>query len=241
MNDLNPSFTQSVQNICGVQLTARQMHAFQVFETELLDWNQKFNLTAIRDAEGIHTKHFLDSLTCLQGMNPANSVPRMIDIGTGAGFPGLVLKIAIPGAQLTLVESIGKKVEFCRHMVEALKLDKVDVIQTRAEEIGQMAEHREKYDYALARAVANLPILLEYTLPLVKIGGRVIAQKGSSAHAEANSSHKALQLLGGHLRQLVPVVLPGVAEDRFLVLVDKVAATPPLYPRRVGIPQKKPL
>lgn len=241
MIEISSSFLQSAQSVCGTQLTARQLHAFQVYETELMDWNGKFNLTAIRDVEGVRTKHFLDSLTCLQGMNISNTTPRLIDIGTGAGFPGLVLKIAIPGAQLTLVESIGKKVEFCRHMVEVLKLDKVEVVQARAEEIGQMATHREKYDYALARAVANLPILLEYTLPLVKIGGRVIAQKGSSAHTEANSSHKAMQLLGGHLRQLVPVMLPGVAEDRFLVLVDKVAATPPLYPRRVGIPQKKPL
>ncbi|HWQ45801.1 MAG TPA: 16S rRNA (guanine(527)-N(7))-methyltransferase RsmG [Longilinea sp.] len=241
MNDIPVSFAQSLQSLSGIQLNSRQLHAFQVYETELMDWNEKFNLTAIRDVDGIRTKHFLDSLTCLQGMNTSNPNPRLIDIGTGAGFPGLALKIAIPGAQLTLVESIGKKVEFCRHMVDILKLDKVEVIQTRAEEIGQMPAHREKYDYALARAVANLPILLEYTLPLVKIGGRVIAQKGSSAHAEANSSHKAMQLLGGHLRQLVAVVLPGVAEDRFLVLVDKVAATPPQYPRRVGVPQKKPL
>jgi 16S rRNA (guanine527-N7)-methyltransferase len=143
--------------------------------------------------------------------------------------------------KLTLVESVGKKVTFCKHIVDVLGLENVDVIQTRAEDLGQDARHREKYDGAVARAVANLNVLSEYLIPLVKIGGTVLAQKGESGPAEAQSAEQAMKLLGGKLRQLIPVNLPGVVDDRYLILVDKVAATPPKYPRKPGIPAKQPL
>ncbi len=162
-------------------------------------------------------------------------------MGTGAGFPGLVLKILYPSMKLTLVESVGKKATFCQHMVDKLALGEVTVLSLRAEEAGQNPAHREKYDWAVARAVANLPVLAELLLPLVRVGGAMLAQKGESAPAEAQSAEKALKLLGGSLRQLIPVALPGVAEERTLVVVDKVAATPPAYPRRAGLPAKKPL
>jgi 16S rRNA (guanine527-N7)-methyltransferase len=166
---------------------------------------------------------------------------RVIDVGTGAGFPGLPLKIIQPNMQLTLIESVGKKVEFCRHIARLLKLENVQVLQDRAEIVGQMPEHRQQYDWALARAVAVLPALVEYLLPLVRMGGAMLAMKGESAPAEAHQSEHATRLLGGHLRKLVPVTLPSVVEERYLVVVDKIAATPQTYPRRVGIPAKKPL
>jgi 16S rRNA (guanine527-N7)-methyltransferase len=168
-------------------------------------------------------------------------VGSMIDIGTGAGFPGLPLKIALPELRLTLVESVGKKVAFCKHIVEKLSLEGVEVIQARAEALGQQGEHRQRYDWAVARAVANLPVLVEYLLPLVRLGGVALAMKGETGPAEAHEADFAIQLLGGHLRRLVPVTLPGVAEERYLVVIDKTAATPAGYPRRVGLPAKRPL
>ncbi|NOY98272.1 MAG: 16S rRNA (guanine(527)-N(7))-methyltransferase RsmG [Chloroflexi bacterium] len=228
------------QALFGVHLTGWQIVALMTYERELLEWNQKFNLTAIRDAAGIRTKHFLDSFSCVLAWQ-ANPPERLIDVGTGAGFPGIPLKIIYPTMHLTLVESVGKKAKFCRHIVEKLGLEDVDVIQRRAETVGQMPEHREQYDWAVARAVAKLRVLGEYLLPLVRVGGTVLAQKGESGPAETHAAEGALKVLGGHLRQLVPVTLPGVVEDRYLVLVDKVAATPPKYPRKSGIPGKRPL
>jgi 16S rRNA (guanine527-N7)-methyltransferase len=146
-----------------------------------------------------------------------------------------------PTMKLTLVESVGKKAVFCRHIAEVLGLENVDVIQSRAEDLGREPAHREKYDWAVARAVANLNVLSEYLIPLVKIGGTALAQKGESGPAEAQSAEYAMQVLGGKLKQLIPVSLPGVADDRYLILIDKVAATPPKYPRKPGIPAKQPL
>jgi len=224
----------------NIHLTGRQAAAFATYEKELIEWNSKFNLTAIRDSESIRTKHFLDSISCVLAwkMNLPN---RLIDIGTGAGFPGIPLKILYPNLKLTLAESVGKKSRFCQHIVDVLGLENVDVIQARAEELGQNADRREKYDWAVARAVANLNVLSEYLLPLVRVGGTMLAQKGESGPAEAQSAENAMKILGGKLKQLIPVNLPGIADDRYLILVDKVAATPPKYPRKPGIPTKQPL
>jgi 16S rRNA (guanine527-N7)-methyltransferase len=231
---------QDASALFNIHMSGRQVASFITYEKELLDWNSKFNLTAIRDAESIRTKHFLDSLSCVLAWksNPPN---RLIDVGTGAGFPGIPLKIIYPNLKLTLVESVGKKATFCQHVVRVLGLENVDVIQARAEELGQNLNHREKYDYAVARAVANLNVLSEYLLPLVKIGGTMLAQKGESGPAEAQSAENAMKLLGGKLKQLIPVNLPGVVEDRYLILADKVAATPPKYPRKPGVVAKQPL
>ena len=233
-------FIQDSQVLLGLKLTPRQIAAFQQYEQVLQSWNARINLTAIRDSEGIHTKHFLDSLTCLLSMRESPPT-RLIDVGTGAGFPGVPLKIVMPNLQLTLVESVGKKADFCRELVSCLKLERVEVIQARAEELGQSARHRQQYDWAVARAVANMPTLVEYLLPLVRLGGCVLAQKGESGPAEAQAAEKAIKLFGGHLRQLRKVTLPGVVDERYLIVVDKVAATPPLYPRRTGVPDKKPI
>ncbi|MBM3181358.1 MAG: 16S rRNA (guanine(527)-N(7))-methyltransferase RsmG [Chloroflexi bacterium] len=234
------SLINDARMLFNVHLTARQVMALITYERELLDWNQKFNLTAIRDVESIRTKHFLDSYSCVLAWK-ANPPLRLVDVGTGAGFPGLPLKIIYPNMHVTLVESVGKKAMFCQHIVSKLGLEDVEVIHTRVEGVGQNPAHRETYDYAVARAVANLNILSEYLLPLVKIGGTMLAPKGESGPAEAQSAEKAMKLLGGKLKQLIPVNLPGVADDRYLVLVDKVAATPPKYPRNAGMAAKSPL
>jgi 16S rRNA (guanine527-N7)-methyltransferase len=234
------SLIQDARTLFNVHLTARQVMSLITYEKELLDWNQKFNLTAIRDVESIRVKHFLDSYSCVLAWK-ASPPLRIIDVGTGAGFPGIPLKIIYPTTHVTLVESVGKKAMFCQHIISKLGLEDIDVVQSRAEDIGQLPAHRENYDWAVARAVANMTVLSEYLLPLVKVGGHVLAQKGESGPAEAQSAEKAMKILGGKLKQLIPVNLPGVADDRFLVIVDKVAATPKNYPRKAGIPGKTPL
>jgi 16S rRNA (guanine527-N7)-methyltransferase len=234
------SLIQDARTLFNVHLTGRQVMSLITYEKELLDWNQKFNLTAIRDVESIRVKHFLDSYSCVLAWN-ANPPQRLIDIGTGAGFPGLPLKIIYPTTHVTLVESVGKKAMFCQHIISKLGLEGIDVVQARAEDIGQKPAHRESYDWAVARAVANMSVLSEYLLPLVKVGGHVLAQKGESGPAEAQSAEKAMKVLGGKLKQVIPIHLPGIADDRYLVVVDKVAATPKNYPRKAGIPAKTPL
>jgi 16S rRNA (guanine527-N7)-methyltransferase len=228
------------QALFNVHITGRQVMALITYEKELIEWNQKFNLTAIRDSDSIRTKHFLDSLSCVLAWK-ASPPDHLIDVGTGAGFPGIPLKILYPNLKLTLVESVGKKAMFCQHIVRVLGLERVEVIQARAEALGQTPGHREKYDWAVARAVAHLNVLSEYLIPLVKVGGMALAQKGESGPAEAQSAEKAMELLGGQLKQLIPVHLPGVADDRYLIVMEKVAATPPKYPRKPGIPMKQPL
>lgn len=234
------TLARDAQALFSIHLSGRQVMALLTYERELLEWNQKFNLTAIRDTESIRTKHFLDSFSCVLAWK-ASPPNHLIDVGTGAGFPGIPIKILYPNLRLTLVESVGKKAMFCQHIVRVLGLEHVEVIQARAEDLGQDPAHREKYDWAIARAVANLNVLSEYLIPLVKIGGNILAQKGESGPAEAQSAEEAMKLLGGKLKQLIPVNLPGVADDRYLVVVEKVAATPPRFPRKPGIPMKQPL
>ena len=231
---------QNTQELFGIQLTANHLSSLSTYERELLIWNEKISLTAIRDKEGIRCKHFLDSFSCVLAWG-ADPPKTLVDIGTGAGFPGIPLKILYPHLKLTLVESVAKKANFCRHIVETLHLEGVNIIQSRAEMLGQHPKHRESYDWALARAVAKLPVLSEYLLPLVKVGGTILAQKGESGPAETQAAENALTILGGHLRQVIPVTLPGVVEERYLVLVDKVGATPAQYPRREGVPTKRAL
>jgi 16S rRNA (guanine527-N7)-methyltransferase len=234
------NLAQAFQSLSGISLLPRQLALLDIYERELLDWNTRHNLTAIREPEKVRVKHFLDSLSAVLVMRNT-PMERVIDVGTGAGFPGLPLKILYPNMRLTLVESVGKKAVFCDHIVSRLELEGVETLQERAEALGQQARHREAYDWAVARAVAVMPVLLEFLLPLVRVGGRVLAMKGESGPQEAQSAETAARLLGGHLRQLTPVTLPGVAETRYLVVIDKVAATPSQYPRRVGIPAKRPL
>ncbi|MBN2257306.1 MAG: 16S rRNA (guanine(527)-N(7))-methyltransferase RsmG [Anaerolineaceae bacterium] len=231
---------QDAKAMLGIQLTKHQLSVLSTYENELLEWNRRHNLTALRERKTIRTKHFLDSFTCLLAMRDFPP-GRLIDIGTGAGFPGIPLKILYPQCSLTLVESVAKKADFCRHIVNHLQLEAVEVLCERAEEVGQEERHRQQYDWAVARAVARLPVLMEYLLPLVRIGGKALAQKGEDALSEAHNADHAIHILGGRIKQLIPISLPGVVDERSLILVDKVAATPDRYPRRVGIPSKNPI
>ncbi len=228
------------QNLFNLALSGKQVEQLKIYERELLDWNARYNLTAIRDSEGIRLKHFLDSFSCTLAWGDAP--PRsLVDVGTGAGFPGLALKILYPEMQVTLVESVGKKARFCRHMIETLHLQQISVISERAETLGQDPAYREQFDWAVARAVARMNVLMEYLLPLVRRGGHVLAQKGVSGPAETQEAERAIHILGGHLHKIIPLGLPGITEDRYLILLDKVAATPRAYPRKPGIPRKQPL
>ncbi len=235
----------------GLALTPTHLQTFQSHYEELIEWNQKFNLTAVTEYEHVQIRHFLDSLTCLLGIGtnkggrwwPGVPEPstRVIDVGSGAGFPGLPLKTLYPNLALTLLEATGKKAEFLEHLVTQLRLAQVMVVRGRAEEMGRDEAHRESYDLVLARAVADLPVLVEYLLPLCRLGGKCIAQKGSSAHEELRMAQHAISLLGGEVHYVIPVELPGLAETRHLVVINKVARTPQKYPRRPGMPSKRPL
>ena len=226
--------------LLNIKLSPHQVSQLKHYQQELEKWNEHYSLTAIRDPEKVRVKHFLDSFSCRLVMDHLAG-KRIIDIGTGAGFPGLPLKILSPETGVTVVDSVKKKVEFCQHIVKKLDLDGVGVIRERAERLGQDLGHREQYDWAVARAVAQLPELAEYLLPLVKRGGFMLAMKGESGPAEAQQSMAVIDLLGGELSQVKKLTLPGVAEDRYLIVVQKMVSTPEKFPRRVGIPSKRPL
>jgi 16S rRNA (guanine527-N7)-methyltransferase len=222
-----------------LELDAGQLEAFETYYRELIDWNTRVNLTAISEREQVIVKHFLDSLSVALVLRPV-APASLVDIGAGAGLPGIPLKIAFPALQLTLLDATRKKVEFLNHIIARLNLSDTRAVQARAEDWGKDPAHREQYEYAIARAVADLPVLLEYALPLVRVGGAFIAQKGIAVEPEIERAEPALHLLGGHVREVVPVQLPGL-EPRHLVVVDKIAPTPAAYPRRAGVPEKKPL
>lgn len=227
----------------GILLKDSHLFLFQTYYEELMEWNRRFNLTAITDYEGVQVRHFLDSLSCLLALPRAElqAGACVVDVGTGAGFPGLPLRIVCLGIRLTLVEATRKKVDFLEHLVRRLGITDVEIIHARVEELAHRQAYREQYDWAVARALAEMPTLAEYLLPLVRVRGAILAQKGESAPAEVHSAEEAIRILGGRVRRLIPVSLHGLAETRYLVIVDKVAATPEKYPRRPGIPEKRPL
>ncbi len=238
---LDESFVRSVRALLGLEITPAQIEAFRYYVEELLAWNRHTNLTAITDLDAIMTRHLLDSLSCLLAIGVPAGGLKVIDVGTGAGFPGLPLKIVYPVIDLTLLEATGKKTQFLEHVVAELGLQGVTIITTRAEEAGHMPGLRERYDWVLARAVAHLRTLAEYLLPLCRVGGVCLAQKGKGAAEEVQEAAAALDLLGGVLRDLLPVHLPGVEQTHYLVLIDKTRPTPAKYPRRPGMPTKRPL
>jgi 16S rRNA (guanine527-N7)-methyltransferase len=231
----------------NLSLTEAQLSLFQTYSQELIAWNQQINLTRIVEPEEIAVKHFLDSLSVCLALRPdrfdkpVRSDFSLIDVGAGAGFPGVPLKIALPHMQLTLLESTAKKTKFLHHLVETLRLSNVTIVTARAEEAGQQPAHRERYDVAVARAVTNLPVLAEYTLPLVKVGGTVVAQKGQYPAEELEQTTRALKILGGKIARVLPVNIPELVGERHLVVMSKIKATPKTYPRRPGTPAKNPL
>lgn len=226
----------------GAELGPEALARFERYAAEILSWNARLNLTRITAPEAMAVQHFLDSLICLRAIpgDPAAALD-CIDVGAGAGLPGLALKIVRPAWRLTLVESVAKKAAFLEHAVAALALEGVTVLADRAERLGRDPAHRGRYDLALARAVARLPVLAEYLLPFLKPGGRMLALKGAAIEDELAAMRPALAALGARLLKVEPYGLPGLDQPRALVVVEKRGPTPAAYPRRPGEPERAPI
>jgi len=227
----------------GLYLSPGQLEQFEVYYRELVDWNKRINLTSITDYEDVHVKHFLDSLTVTTAINPkdAGKSLRVIDVGTGAGLPGVPLKILLPGIRLTLLEATAKKAKFLEHLIDRLGLDDVEIVVGRAEEVAHDVQYREKFNIVLSRAVASLPALVELTLPFCAEGGSFIAQKKGDIEQEVKQSYKAIAVMGGRLREIKTVELEESGDKRYLIIIDKEKSTPAEYPRRPGMPAKRPI
>jgi len=227
----------------GLQLSSRQLEQFHIYYQELVDWNKRVNLTAITGYEEVQIKHFLDSLTVALAWQPLTTKVdfRLIDVGTGAGMPGIPLKILLPNIRLVLLDSVAKKATFLHHLKGKLGLDNVDIVVGRAEEIAHQPKYRENFDIVLSRGVAPMVTLVELTLPFCLIGGSLIAQKKGAIDQEISQASKAINLLGGRLREVKRINLEEFTDERQLVIIEKVSPTPQLYPRRPGIPAKRPI
>jgi 16S rRNA (guanine527-N7)-methyltransferase len=221
----------------GIELDDAKVSMLLEYKRILLEWNKKMNLTAIEEERDFIIKHLVDSLSILPFLGEAGN---LVDVGTGAGFPGIPLKIVHPSLQVFLMDSLEKRIGFLNAVIEELKLTGITAVRSRAEDAGVSPVHREKYDAAAARAVASLPVLLEYCLPLVKLGGIFIAMKGSGTD-EIKSSSKALELLGGKIEQVRDFTLPDSDINRSIIIVRKFRQTPAKYPRKAGKPTKEPL
>ena len=221
-----------------LKLNVEQTEQFFKYMNLLLEWNEKMNLTAITEPKEVILKHFVDSLTISKYIHENSNV---IDVGTGAGFPGVPLKIAKPLANITLLDSLNKRLNFLNEVINQLKLQKIQTEHYRVEEAGQNKKFREKFDIATSRAVANLRVLSEYMLPLVKVGGKCIAMKGSEIEQELEESEKAISILGGKIERVEKLVLPGTDMNRNIVIIEKIKTTPQKYPRKPGTPSKEPI
>lgn len=226
----------------GAPLTEQQIAAFQTYRDELLAWNaNRANLTAITNPDEVESRLFLESLWCTAAL-PSKSGARLIDIGSGGGFPGLPLAIAYPELHVTLLEATRKKVDFLQHVIGLLGIRNCHAIHGRAEDIGHDSKHREAYDAATARALAPLPALVELCLPFLKVGGVLIAPKGADAGHEVDAASNALSTLGGEAQGIImPEPDSPISADHRLVVIRKVAPTPDTYPRRNGVPTRRPL
>ena len=226
----------------GVELDASQLDRFEAFYREMVAWNRSINLTSVTGYEEVQIRHFLDSLSVSAAI-PAGMLrgASVLDVGSGAGMPGVPLAIAWSGLSVTLLEATGKKAAFLRRLVDNLCLPSVDVLTGRAETLAHDVRLRERFDVVVSRAVAKLPVLVELTLPFCRVGGLVVAQKALGAGQEIEDARPAVAILGGKLREVTPVTAPESDVRRLLVRIDKASPTPSRYPRRPGIPAKRPL
>ncbi len=223
----------------GLPLNESQIQAFCLYGEMLRDWNQKFNLTAITDMDQMAEKHFADSCAPLNWEILERGC--LIDVGSGAGFPGIPLKILRPALKVVLLDSLGKRVGFLEAVIRALDLKDIRAVHGRAEDFGKDPEYREQFDYAVARAVAPLPLLAEWCLPFVKVGGQFVAYKARTAREEVEQAHGALEILGGGALSLRSCKIPGPEAERNIINIKKETVTPAPYPRKPGMAAKKPL
>ena len=233
----NEKFLEKLNKI-QLNVNDEVLNKFWVYMTNLLEWNEKINLTAITDEDDMILKHFIDSLTILEYIPEKSNV---IDVGTGAGFPGIPLKIVREDINMTLMDSLNKRITFLNEIINKLGLKKINAIHSRAEELAKIPEHREKYDIAVSRAVANLSTLSEYMIPFVKVGGKCICMKGSKIEEELKTAKNAIKELGGEIEKVINFKLPDSDNERNIIIIKKVRNTKSKYPRKAGMPSKEPL
>ncbi|HEY2491525.1 MAG TPA: 16S rRNA (guanine(527)-N(7))-methyltransferase RsmG [Paenibacillus sp.] len=239
MDSIQQAFTSRLQER-GITLSEFQLEQFEIYFKELVSWNEKMNLTGITEREQVYTKHFYDSVSLAFFVN-MSKVKRLADIGSGAGFPGIPLKICFPDLQLTIIDSLNKRITFLQNIVDQLKLTNVKLIHGRAEQCGHQREHRDQYDLVTARAVAKLGMLNEFCLPFVKVGGTFAAMKGSDPSVEIQEATRSLKELRSVVNRVERFTLPIEEADRHIVLINKTDITPYKYPRNSGIIAKSPL
>lgn len=235
----NSKFIKELDTL-GIHLSDIQQEQFDRYYELLIEWNRVMNLTGITAYEEVNLKHFTDSLTIVR-INDMKNVFTLIDIGTGAGFPGIPIKIAFPHIKVVLLDSLNKRIKFLNEVVEKLNLDNVETLHGRAEDYAKKAEYREQFDMCVSRAVANLSTLGEYCVPFVKKGGCFVSYKSADSDEEINQSEKAISILGGKISKIDKFMLPGSDMGRALVVIEKDKNTPQKYPRKAGVPSKEPL
>ncbi len=224
----------------NITITDDELAKFDKYFRLLIEWNEKINLTAITEPHEVAVKHMIDSLSCHDEKIFAENA-HIIDVGTGAGFPGIPLKIYRPDLKVTLLDSLQKRIKFLDEVIITLGLKDITCVHARAEEGARQKQHREKYDVAVSRAVARLSVLAEYTLPYVKVGGCLVALKGAKFAEEADEAKRAVAMLGGEIEDVRPIHLPTLDDKRAIIIVRKTKPTPKTYPRKAGTPERKPL